>query len=221
MKLKRYKTTGDKNRLQKPTHFQFRLLTLPLFLLSVVILQSCATARYETGNAVASWYGSEFQGKPTASGEIFNMYAYTCAHKEYPFGTILRVINLSSDESVICIVNDRGPFVSGRDIDLSYAAAKEIGLIEAGTARVWIQNIGRDSSYKREVQYQLSDGPFTIQVGSFQDLSNAEHLKKALSLKYASVYMKEADVRGKMILPSKNRHVSDKSSSRAAWRNPC
>jgi rare lipoprotein A len=160
-------------------------------------MQSCAGSRYETGYAVASWYGSEFQGKPTSSGEIFNMYAYTCAHKEYPFGTKLKVIHLSNNKSVICLVNDRGPFVRGRDIDLSYAAAKEIGLTGPGTSRVWIQYLGRDSSYRREVQYLANEGPFTLQVGSFMDLSNADRLKKALALKYGSVYISDADIRGK------------------------
>ena len=197
MKVKSYKTRGDKNGLQKSTHFQPRLITFPLFLISVVILQACTASRYETGSAVASWYGPEFHGKPTASGELYNMYAYTCAHKEYPFGTILKVINLSNNESVTCIVNDRGPFVSGRDIDLSYSAAKEIGLIGPGTSRVWIQYMGRDNSYKREVQYALSEGPLTIQVGSFRDRANADRLKRVLTFKYGNVYIREADIRGK------------------------
>jgi peptidoglycan lytic transglycosylase len=197
LKVKSYKTTGDKHRLHKLIHFRCNLLTFPLFLISVLILQACTASRYEAGYAVASWYGPEFQGKPTSSGEIFNMYAYTCAHKEYPFGTILKVRNLSNNRSVICTVNDRGPFVSGRDIDLSYTAAKEIGLIGTGTARVWIQDMGRDSSYEREVQYLAGEGPFTIQIGSFQDLANADRLKKALTFKYGNVYIKEADIRGK------------------------
>ena len=196
MKLKSYKTTGDKNRLQRLIHLQFRLLTFPLILISVLILQSCTASRYETGYPVASWYGPEFQGKPTSSGEIFNMYAYTCAHKEYPFGTILKITNLSNNRSVTCVVNDRGPFVSGRDIDLSYASAKEIGLIEPGTSSVRIQSLGRDSSFRREVQYLSREGPFTIQVGSFRDPENAYRLKKALEFRYSNVYITEADIRG-------------------------
>jgi rare lipoprotein A len=197
LKVKSYKTTGDKNRLHELLRFRFNLLTFPLFLISVAFLHACTASRSETGYAVASWYGTEFHGKPTSSGEIFDMYAYTCAHKEYPFGTILKVTNLSNNRSVICMVNDRGPFVSGRDIDLSYAAAKEISLIESGISRVWIQYLRRDSSYRRNVQYLPGEGPFTIQVGSFRDFSNADRLEKALTFKYSNVYIAETDIRGK------------------------
>ena len=84
------------------------------------------------------------------------MYGYTCAHREYPFGTKLKVTNTINDKSIACVVNDRGPFVQGRDVDLSYAAAKDIELIETGTATVRIDRLGRDTSYIREVKY-LSD----------------------------------------------------------------
>jgi len=197
LKIKGYIKRKDENRLPKINRCQINLLALPLLLICIFIMQSCTASRYETGYAVASWYGSEFQGKPTSSGEIFNMYAYTCAHKEYPFGTRLKVINLSTNRSVVCLVNDRGPFVWGRDIDLSYAAAKEIGLIGPGTSRVWIQYLGRDISYRREVQYLTGEGPFTLQVGSFQDRANADRLKKALALKYSNVYIAHADIKGK------------------------
>ncbi|MEW6676132.1 MAG: septal ring lytic transglycosylase RlpA family protein [Nitrospirota bacterium] len=71
---------------------------------------------------MASWYGPDFHGRPTSSGELFNMYALTCAHREHPFGTRLKVTNISNNKTVSCVINDRGPFVSGRDLDLSYAA---------------------------------------------------------------------------------------------------
>jgi rare lipoprotein A len=197
LRVKSYKTSEDINRLQKIIHSQFKLFTYLLFLIFVMIMQSCTASRYETGYAVASWYGPEFQGRPTSSGEIFNMYAYTCAHKEYPFGTRLKVINLSNNRSVVCLVNDRGPFIRGRDIDLSYAAAKEIELIGPGTSRVWIQYLGRDSSYRREVRYISGEGPFTLQVGSFLDRDNADRLKNALAFKYSNVYITDADIREK------------------------
>ena len=175
------------------------LVTRYLLLLTVSVLASCASSRYETylepHTAVASWYGPEFQGRQTACGERFDMYQLTCAHKELPFGTILSVTNLSNGKTVKCVVNDRGPFVSGRDLDLSYAAAKEIGLIGSGTAEVRIANLGRDSGYIREVKYIASNGPFTIQIGSFRDHDNALHLKEGLDLKYKAVYVIEASVK--------------------------
>lgn len=167
-----------------------------IFALSFVF--SCSTTHYgtyrEPHDAVASWYGPEFHGKMTASGEKFDMHGFNCAHRELPFGTVLNVTNISNNRTVKCIVNDRGPFVSGREIDLSYAAAKEIGLIGPGTGNVRIDYIGRDSSYIKEVGYISSDGPYTIQMGSFREKENALHLKSGLDLKYGDVYIIEAFV---------------------------
>lgn len=84
----------------------------------------------------ASYYGREAHGKATASGEKFNMNAYTAAHRTLPFGTKVRVTNLANNKSVVVRINDRGPFVAGRIIDLSYAAAKKIKMLEAGVADV-------------------------------------------------------------------------------------
>jgi rare lipoprotein A len=84
----------------------------------------------------ASWYGSEFHGHRTSNGEIYNMYSLTAAHRSIPFNSIVEVKNLDNGKKVIVRINDRGPFVRGRIIDLSYAAGKKIGLIGSGTARV-------------------------------------------------------------------------------------
>ncbi len=88
---------------------------------------------------VTSYYGSKFHGRYTSNGEIFDMYKFTCAHKTLPFGTVLRVTNEDNNKSVTVRVNDRGPFVSGRDLDLSYAAAKEIGLIAEGVKKLKVE----------------------------------------------------------------------------------
>jgi rare lipoprotein A len=124
------------------------------------------------------------------------MYAMTCAHKTYSFGTRLNVTNVSNKKTVTCLVNDRGPFVKGRDIDLSYAAAKEIGLIGVGVGKVKIAYAGRDTSYVKEVRYQTNAGTTTIQVGSFREFSNAKRLQKALELRYSLVYITEASLDG-------------------------
>jgi rare lipoprotein A len=86
----------------------------------------------------ASWYGKKFHGRKTSSGEIYNMYAMTAAHKSLPLPTMVRVTNLRNGNSVIVRVNDRGPFVGDRVIDMSYAAAKELGMVQSGTAPVEI-----------------------------------------------------------------------------------
>ena len=181
------------------------IFLVAFYSLLVTILASCVPAKYDIQQGkiakffvVASWYGPEFHGRPTASGETFDMHAMTCAHKEYPFGTRLRVTNTVNGKSVECIVNDRGPFVKGRDIDLSLAAARKIDLIGSGTAPVVVEVNGRDASYIRTVKVQsnIKKGPFAIQVGSFSDSSNAVRLKSALRLDYANAYIQETLING-------------------------
>src|ERR1700722_7282083 len=85
---------------------------------------------------VASWYGEEFNGRLTASGEVYDMYALTAAHRTLPLGTVVRVTNLDNGKTVEVKVNDRGPFVKNRIIDLSKSACRELDMLESGTARV-------------------------------------------------------------------------------------
>ncbi|MBI4685200.1 MAG: septal ring lytic transglycosylase RlpA family protein [Nitrospirae bacterium] len=188
--------------------FKFRIfinlnaISLAICAIALFLLSSCASTRYESypesKYIIASWYGTDFHGKPTSSGEPFNMYARTCAHKEYPFGTKLRVMNTENSKVVECTVNDRGPFVAGRDLDLSYACAKEIELIGTGTGKVRIDYLGRDNRYIKYIKYfpTSSNGPFTIQVGSFKEQPNATRLKAALEFKYDRVYIIEAEIDG-------------------------
>lgn len=88
---------------------------------------------------MASYYGDDFHGRKTASGEVFDQWKLTCAHRDLPFGTRLKVTNLQNKKSVLVRVNDRGPWVSGRLIDLSYAAAKKIDMIKKGVVKVKIE----------------------------------------------------------------------------------
>lgn len=112
--------------------------------LLLILISCCCLGGTHSGYVqygFASYYGGEFQGKKTASGERFNKWDFTCAHKTLPFGTRLRVTNLKNHKSVIVRVNDRGPWVKGRIIDLSYAAAKKIGLLKYGVVKVKIEVI--------------------------------------------------------------------------------
>jgi len=93
---------------------------------------------------VASFYAEAFHGRTTANGETFDMNAMTCAHRTLPFGTMLQVTNLDNDRDVTVRVNDRGPYVSGRIIDLSKGAARSLDMIESGTANVLIEVIGSE-----------------------------------------------------------------------------
>ncbi len=119
------------------------------------------------------------------------MYQRTAAHPDLPFGTILRVANTENGLSTTVTVNDRGPFKRGRGLDLSYRAAKDIGLIGHGTAIVNLQIMGRDPSYIRTVHYGPAalHGPYTIQAGSFSDRANALRLKAVLEKTYEGVYL--------------------------------
>ncbi|MBI5739987.1 MAG: septal ring lytic transglycosylase RlpA family protein [Nitrospirae bacterium] len=166
-------------------------------LLLTILLSSCASLPspeyrpQRDGYLTASWYGQDFHGRPTSSGERYDMYGLTCAHKEMPFGTRLRVTNPDTDKSVVVTVNDRGPFIAGRDLDLSYGAAREIEMANKGVGRVKIEHLGRDMRYVKRIAFSpsLPSGAVTIQLGSFTEKANADRLKQGLELKYDSVYL--------------------------------
>lgn len=118
-------------------------LTPRLFYIVVLLLlvSSCAKRhvthiRVEKEKGIASWYGPRFHGKRTASGERYDQNKMTAAHRTLPFGTLVKVHNMDNDKSAVVRINDRGPFGKGRIIDVSKAAAKELGMIGSGTARV-------------------------------------------------------------------------------------
>lgn len=111
-----------------------------LLLLSCFLLVACQTLGTGTGmSGKASYYAHQYHGRPTASGEPYNMYAMTAAHPSLPFGTLLRVTNLQNGRSVLVRVNDRGPYKPGRVVDVSLAAAEQLGLILPGTAEVRLE----------------------------------------------------------------------------------
>ncbi len=129
---------------------------------------------------VASWYGGEFHGRPTSSGEVYDMHQLTCAHNTLPLGTVVMVTNLENGRSLELKVNDRGPFVKERIIDVSYAAAQMLGMWEKGTAPVKVEVV---SLAIEPVQR------FTLQVGSFADEPNAQRLAEQLRKSFENVYV--------------------------------
>lgn len=142
---------------------------------------------HETG--LASWYGDPFHGRKTADCETYDMYAMTAAHKILPFGTIVEVHNLENDRRVIVRINDRGPFVDGRIIDLSYTAARKLDMIKKGTAPVEITAIGTDDLIFRQklAESDYFTGDFAVQVGAFADEANARRLEKSLEKEFGPV----------------------------------
>jgi rare lipoprotein A len=134
--------------------------------------------RREVQYGVASWYGADFHGKSTSSGEVYDMYQFTCAHNTLPLGTIVMVTNLDNGRSLELKVNDRGPFVKERIIDVSYAAAQMLGMWEKGTAPVKVEVIGSAPELVQQ---------FTLQIGSFVDETNAHRLAEQLRKNFDNV----------------------------------
>ncbi len=125
----------------------------------------------ETG--LASWYGHPYHGRPAANGEIYDMEALTAAHRTLPFGTWVRVVNLSNDKTVDVRIIDRGPFVENRIIDLSHAAAEAIALIGPGVAPVRLDILSVPAAAS-------ADNWYAVQAGAFLDRDRAEHLRALL-----------------------------------------
>lgn len=152
-------------------------------------------------DGLASWYGEEWHGGSTSNGERYDMYAMTAAHKTLPLGVYVRVRNKRSNSEVVVRINDRGPFVKDRIIDLSFAAAKQLGITGTGTAPVHIEALGYRStdiagpaSYRPPTSYDAGD--FAVQVGAFTDRDNAERLAARMRKSYGSSGIQDATVKG-------------------------
>lgn len=171
-----------------PRFFWFKFLNL--FLLVLIISCTTSVKVKEEGifeeEGLASWYGKEYHGEKTSSGEIFNMYDLTAAHRTLPFGSIVYVYSYDTKKSVKVRINDRGPFLPGRIIDLSYAAAKELQIISMGLSKVKIS-----ANNKPQEVFDLKKYNLVIQVGAFKIKENAENLKEKLSKKYKMVYTED------------------------------
>ena len=123
----------------------------------------------------ASWYGKKFHGRKTSSGEVYDMYKMTAAHKTLPLPTYVRVRRIDTDETVVVRVNDRGPFLKGRIIDLSYVAARKIGLVKLGKAEVEVVAIKTV-----EQQFLLKQSGVFLEAARFRLPENAENLRERL-----------------------------------------
>ncbi len=127
---------------------------------------------------IASWYGAPFNGRRTSDGEIYNMYQFTAAHRTLPFGSIVQVTDLANGRQIDVRINDRGPFVNNRVIDLSYSAAKALGMLGPGTAPVRLEVVSGPNPVV---------GFFGVQVGAFQVQANAERLRAGLTARYSPI----------------------------------
>ncbi len=160
---------------------------------------------------IASWYGRKFHGRKTANGERYDMYALSAAHKTLPLPTLVRVTNLENGRQVIVRVNDRGPYVKNRLIDLSYAAARQLGFASKGTARVRVQALegtapaaliakrsSRNNRSKPVMHTVPLPAPSTgglmggmyVQLGAFSSQANAYRLKHSLAGRYPDIHVR-------------------------------
>ncbi len=160
---------------------------------------------YPVQEGVASYYGKDFHGKRTASGEIYNMYDLTAAHKTLPLGTLVEVTNLDTRKRIVVRINDRGPFSKERIIDLSYSAAQKIDMVQKGTARVQLKPLSTDwlmsSIAKTDSSAQKITPPpvipaedsiakvFTIQLGAFQNPAAAHEFYQATQSLLKNVFI--------------------------------
>jgi len=167
-----------------------RALLLSLALLPVLLTAACTGHRKPAAPAgpiggvergTASWYGPGFNGHRTANGERYNMRELTAAHPSLPFGSLVEVRNMENGHAVVVRINDRGPYAKGRVIDLSYAAARDVGVFGPGTADVELRVLGADPAA------QVTR--FTVQVGAFADPDLALILHRNLKRLYPEAFI--------------------------------
>jgi len=153
-----------------------------------------------TQEGIASWYGKDFHGKKTSNGEIYDMHAMTAAHKTLPLGVFVKVRNRENGEETVVRVNDRGPFVKNRIIDLSYSAAKKLGVDAKGTAPVRIEALGYRATGASGESYSAPEnydsGNYSVQVGAFKDQQNAKRLSEEMKKLHGYSEVKSAMVNG-------------------------
>jgi rare lipoprotein A len=147
---------------------------------------------------LASWYGGNddgFAGRPTASGEIFDPEQYTCAHRTLPLGSFLEVENLENSRRTVLRVNDRGPFMKGRILDLSRRGAQELGFLGQGTTRIRLRSVDAMGQPTTLDQAASQDDPYIVQVASLTDPKNIEALTKELENTFGTVSLQSAVTR--------------------------
>ena len=203
---------GMRSRSHKPYHINGKTY-YPL-----------VTAKGYEERGLACWYGPSFHGRKTSSGEVFNMYAISAAHKILPMQTCVEVTNLENGKSIKLKINDRGPFVSGRALDLSYGAAKNLAVVDKGLARVLIRTCGPiEGQRKNDIV-----GEFFIHIGAFQLKTDAACLlddMKALKYRPGLLKVIRADSYGTVLWrvelgPYKSMAMADRAHTRVMQDYP-
>ena len=159
------------------------------------------TAEGYVERGVASWYGDEFQGNATANGETFDMFALTAAHRTLPIPTEVEVTNLRNGKSIVVRINDRGPYLGGRIIDLSYAAARALDLVAAGTGRVEVRALPAGAVSRRRAPARTAKPTVFLQVGAYHESANAERMRVRLEGSgFRDVAVRERSLQGRRLV---------------------
>ena len=183
-------------------NYVFSFIIILFFALN---LSAFATGGGKTQTGTASWYGSKYHGRKSSNGEIYNKNKLTAAHPSLPFGTEVKVTNLSNNQSVVVRITDRGPFKGRRIIDLSEAAARKIDMIRSGVATVKMEVLTKpESEVPSEtalVDSVVAEVYYVVQAGSFSDLKNAEMQSEKIKALQADlpVTLTQENVNGKII----------------------
>ena len=206
-----------------------------------LLLAACAGPRYAAppwppaaGDAevgLASWYGRDFHGRRTSSGEIYDMYQITAAHRTLPLGTWVEVIHLETGRSIQVRVNDRGPFIAGRVIDLSYGAARVLGMVGQGVAPVRVRLLSAMAAPARAAPVAAAPataapatgarvaappGRFTMQLGSFTTRENATAFAGTLQQRFYGVHLVPARLDGETVYRVRMGTYQSREEARSA-----
>ena len=191
-----------------------------------LLLAACAGPRYAAppwppaaGDAevgLASWYGRDFHGRRTSSGEIYDMYQMTAAHRTLPLGTRVEVIHLETGRSIQVRVNDRGPFIAGRVIDLSYGAARVLGMVGQGVAPVRVRTIAAAVAPTTAARVAAVPGRFTMQLGSFTSRENATAFAGTLQQRFNGVHLVPARLDGETVYRVRMGTYQSREEARSA-----
>ncbi len=189
-----YPTTRPRPRTAVRQSLMFRSIWKISFILGILLVAGCISFSKKSPSldhraslhGMASWYGPSFHGKPTANGELYDMWALTAAHRTLPFNTWVQVQKVTTGKTVTVRINDRGPFIKGRIIDLSYAGARELEMIGEGTAEVILTIV---NPTQQSATFRTTGSPpnFWVQAGSFRTLREAMLLRERLAKQFPNV----------------------------------
>jgi rare lipoprotein A len=165
---------------------------------------------------LASWYGAEEHGGPTSNGEVFDMYRPTAAHKTLPLGCIIRVTNRANGKETLARINDRGPFIPGRIVDLSYRGALDLGLVDRGVAPVILEVVSGGAGSGERAYSRDRSALYAVQVASFGDRGPADSLAERLRREQGQASVREGKTQGGTVFRVRAGRYRSRTEAEAA-----